>query len=200
MDYLLGSGATQVTTFLLGAVAQPAVNASVRGSGTLLGPITVVANSVRALIIPFLSRRHRSGHALTPSVHLTMLLILFSLPLVVGVNLIPDSWGIFLLGETWTLTEVVLPLLSLELVFALVSNVPFAGHRSLGAHRRTLALRSILAPLRVATIVMAALVTGYVGAAVAMLATSAVSALVWWWSYRQLVRGNFSERGLSLTR
>ncbi|WP_147301203.1 hypothetical protein [Citricoccus muralis] len=190
-DYALGSGATQLTTFLLGGIAAHSVNASVRGAGTLLGPITVVATSIRALIIPFLSRGlQANANSVTPAANVTIALFVAAIPLTIGVNLIPDSWGHMLLGETWYITRNVLPILSAELIFSLVANVPFAGHRSLGAHRRTLVIRTVMAPLRVTVIVTAAVIGGYIWAAFAMLLTSAVSATVWWISYRSLVKGN----------
>src|SRR5699024_8358497 len=85
-DYILGSGTTQSTTFALGAFASPAVNASIRGAGTLFGPITMIATSVRALVLPFLSRGLRSGSKLSPSVNVSATLAIAAVPLLVIVN------------------------------------------------------------------------------------------------------------------
>ena len=188
LDYLLGAGTTQTTTFVLGGVASPQVNASIRGAGTLLGPITMIATSVQVLIIPFLSRRLRLSNDLGPAANVSITLGIVALPLAVAVILLPDSWGTALLGETWQLTKVVLPILAVELLATLMTNVPFAGHRSLGAYKRTLILRSILAPTALVSIVSAALLGGYVWAAYAILGNSLLGVVTWWVSYRGLMR------------
>lgn len=188
MDFVLGSGTTQMTTFTLGAMAQPDVNASIRGTGTLLGPITMIATSIRTLIIPFLSRRLRHSNDLAPAQNVTLSLLLATLPLVVLVNFLPTSWGEALLGDTWQLTKVVLPILSIEVISTMLTNVPFAGHRSLGAHKRTTIIRTILAAVRLITIVTAAVVGGYVWAAYAMVFTSVIGMITWWVSYRSLMK------------
>lgn len=188
MDYVFGSGTTQITTFVLGGMASPAVNASIRGTGTLLGPITMVATSIRVLIIPFLSRKLRQNNDLGPATNVSLSLIIAATPLLIFVNLIPEHWGEALLADTWALAKVILPILSLELLATLLTNVPFAGHRSLGAYRRTLIIRSVLAPVRLITIVTAAVLGGYVWAAFAMLCNSLLGVITWWASYQGLMK------------
>ena len=187
-DYILGSVTTQITTFALGAFASPAVNASIRGAGTLFGPITMIATSVRALVLPFLSRGLRSGSKLSPSVNVSATLAIAAVPLLVIVNLIPAQWGQALLGETWVVSKAVLPILSIEVVTTMLTTIPFAGHRSLGAHKRVFNIRLVLAVLRLVVVIVAGVYGGHIWAAIAMVFTSALGLVVWWISYSRLLR------------
>ncbi|WLP87114.1 hypothetical protein Q9G90_00040 [Corynebacterium stationis] len=189
-DYILGSGTTQITTFALGAFATPAVNASIRGAGTLFGPITMIATSVRALVLPFLSRGLRRGSKLSPSVNVTATLLLSALPLLIIVNLIPAHWGHGLLGETWVVAKAVLPILSIEVVTTMLTTVPFAGHRSIGAHKRVFNVRLVLAAIRLAVVIAAGVYGGHIWAAIAMVFTSALGLVVWWISYIRLMKSH----------
>lgn len=187
-DFILGSGTTQITTFALGAFAAPTVNASVRGAGTLFGPITMIATSIRALVLPFLSRKLRSGSDLSPSVHVSLSLLIAALPLIVLINFIPPNWGYALLGETWHFTKSVLPILSVEVISTMLTTIPFAGHRSLGAHKRVFYIRLILALVRLLVIISAAIVGGHIWAAIAMVFTSVLGLITWWISYSMLMK------------
>lgn len=187
MDYALGSGITQITTFTLGTVASPSVNASVRGAGTIFGPITLVASSIRTLVLPFLARRIKHGRDLNPAANLSFSLLIVTLPLVILINFIPDNLGTALLGETWFFTKDVLPILSVEVITSMLTTIPFAGHRTLGAHRRILILRGFLAIVRLVVIVSAALIGGHILAAYAMVFTSSLGLFCWWISYRGLM-------------
>lgn len=183
LDYSLGSGTTQITTFALGYFASPAVNASIRGAGTFFGPVTLIASSVRSLVLPYLSRKLKIGGHLAPSINVSLSLLLATAPVVVAINFIPDSLGFSLLGETWNVTKAVLPILSVEVLTTSLTTIPFAGHRSLGAGNRILVIRTCLAILRLVAIVGAAIMAGFVGAAVAMVSTSTIGLITWWWSY-----------------
>ncbi|MBB4735676.1 O-antigen/teichoic acid export membrane protein [Micrococcus cohnii] len=187
-DHLLGAGTTQLSTFGLGAWAAPGANAAIRGSGTMLGPVTTFVVSGRSLVIPYLSRGRKEQQGLKPAVHLIAAMALLALPLLVLINFIPDPWGRMLLGETWPLTAMVLPVLSAEALISLTSTVAFAGHRSMGAHRRTLLIRLVMSPVRLGLIVGGGILWGPFGAAWGTLIASALTFAVWWTSYVQLAR------------
>ncbi|MCV7524950.1 hypothetical protein M3D76_007160 [Micrococcus luteus] len=187
-DHMLGSGTTQLATFGLGAWAQPSVNAAIRGTGTLLGPVATFVNTGRALIIPFLSRSHRRNERFAPVINLVVVMTALALPLMVLVNLIPEGLGRAVLGDTWDFTRAILMIMSVEALFSLLSVIVFAGHRSVGAHRRTLGLRLVLSPFRLVLIIGGGVVGGPIGAAWATLAATATTAFVWWSSYIQLLR------------
>lgn len=187
-EFLLGSGTTQISTFGLGAWARPSVNAGLRGVGTLLGPVLTLTVSGRVLLIPFLSRSRAEQDSRGAAWRSTVALLAVSVPAVLVINALPDAVLELALGDTWEVAAAILPIMSVEAVLALVSTVPFAGHRSEGAHRRTVLLRAVVAPFRVAVIVLPGIWWGPVGAATGTLVATVATTVLWWGSYLQLTR------------
>lgn len=188
VEFLLGSGTTQISTFGLGIWAHPAVNAALRGAGTLLGPVLTLSTSGRVLLIPFLSRSRVDQNSRSAAWRSTFVLLLVSVPAVILINLVPDSLLQVALGDTWDVAKAVLAAMSVEAVLALVSTVPFAGHRSEGAHRRTLLLRAVVSPFRLAVIILPGVWYGPVGAAAGTLVATVATTMLWWVSYLQITR------------
>lgn len=188
-DFLLGSGAAQISMTLLAGLAGNPVVGALRGAGTLFGPITIIVNSARALLIPVVSRFRRSDDAslMSNSIAVSTLLVLTTVPLLLLICFLPGSVGELVLGANWSHSAPLLPFLAAELLFSVMSTVPFAGHRSHDAGRRTLLLRSFLAPLRLLVVVPAGIGFGALGAAIAMAFVSAVSSMSWWFSYANLI-------------
>ena len=192
-DYILGGGTSQAITFALGAFASPAVNASIRGAGTLFGPITMIATSVRALLLKFLSRRLFAGSKFGPPIHVSLSLLIAAIPLLIVVNLLPNEWGHSLLGETWLVAKEVMPYLSIEVISTMLTTIPFSGHRSLGAHKRVFKIRLSLALLRLPIVIGAGILGGHMWAAIAMVTTSVLELIVWWTSYTHLMKAHTVE-------
>jgi hypothetical protein len=101
---------------------------------------------------------------------------------------IPDTWGHQLLGDSWTVAKLALLPLSFEALLALVGGIAAAGHRVAFASIRTLVLRLSVGIPRPFIVLGCAVVWGISGAAWSMAAISAVNALLWWASYRLIVR------------
>ena len=185
-DYLVGSGGGALTTTLVGALVDNLIVGALRGAGTLLGPVNLVASTARSLTIPLIARS--GGDAVRVARIITLMLVTVAVPLLVAVQFIPDDWGRWLLGETWAAVSLILVPIAVESFFVLIGGVPAAGHRAMLAGGRTLVLRLSVGIPRPAIVLVCAMVGGALGVAWAMAGIAIVNALVWWTSYRQLGR------------
>lgn len=190
-DYLVGSGGSLLTTGLLGFLDDFRIIGALRGAGTLLGPMNLISTTARSLMLPFLARQKADSNSqLKSAAGATVAQVLVLAPLLAALQMIPDSWGVQLLGETWQLAGLALLPLSIEAVFALVSAVAASGHRVAFAGKRTLILRVTLGVPRPVVVLLCAQTWGVLGAAWSMAAISVVNAAVWWASYVELARLN----------
>lgn len=189
LDYAVGSGGALFTTGLLGLVSDGRVLGAVRGAGTLLGPLNLIATTVRSLLLPFLSRRDDvQGRQIRAALRVALLQVAVLAPFLVALQFLPDAWGEQLLGDTWQLASLALLPLSLEAVFALIGAVANSGHRVAFAGGRSLALRLAVGIPRPFVVLACAQVWGIPGATWSMAAISALNAVVWWASYYHLSR------------
>ncbi len=189
VDYLAGAGSAQLTTAILASVAGTVTVGALRAAGTLLGPITLLLGTARGLLIPYLARvRDAPPQArLRAALTATCLLITPIVPIAGGLIFLPDFLGYQIAGISWQFAAPLIPALALEVILAAVSAVAFAGHRIEAASRRTLIVRLCIAPARITAIAISGVVAGALGASIAMAATAAVGALVWWWSYTRIL-------------
>lgn len=190
LDFLIGSGSAQLAINMASAVAGLSVVGALRAAGTVLGPVTLVVNAARSLLIPFVSRLSSGSNRSALGVSLTTSLTMgvLALPFLALVWVLPDGIGMLLLGANWAYAKPLLPFLAIELFFVILTAVPFAGHRALLAARNTLVIRIALAAIRIASIVVAAIYFGAIGAALAMAVTAMIGTIVWWWSYSSLLK------------
>lgn len=188
-DYIVGSGAATVTTSLLAMFAGGAVVAAIRGAGTLYGPISLVIGVLPTLLIPSLRSMHDSSPApIRAAVRLTAVITIAASGPLALIALFPPSWGQFVLGDVWSITQPLVPLLAIDSLTSLLQMVPLTGHRALLAGRASLMVRLLLAATRTACVVWAGVAYGAVAAAAAIAATSVVAAGAWWISYGRILR------------
>jgi len=189
-DYVIGSGANQVTFNLVGAIAGLAAVGSLRAGSTLLGPVSIVIGSARTLAIPYLTRGIAESAQVARSRTWVSAAVIaaVSLPLLAIIAFLPSGVGILLLGDNWSHASRVLPYLALEMAFISMTTIPFAGFRALLAGRMTVVIRSCLALLRVSVVVYAAVVGGIIAVAATMAAMSGLGAVVWWVGYFHQMR------------
>lgn len=183
-DYVVGSGSATVAMNLIAGFAGTVVVASIRGAGTLLGPVTLVVGILPTLLIPTL-RRMQEGLS-RPSgsiVRLAILLTVLAVPPLAVIAWFPAAWGELLLAGVWPLAQPLLPFLAWELLATLSAMVPFAGHRALLAGQASLVVRSVLAGVRIVAIVWAGVAFGAMAATAAMAAIATLSSVLWWISY-----------------
>ncbi|WP_214443661.1 MATE family efflux transporter, partial [Mycobacterium tuberculosis] len=117
-----------LTTGVLGVVDGGRILGAVRGAGTLLGPLNLIATTVRSLLLPFLSRRNDvPGRQISAALRVAALQVAVLVPFLVALQFLPDTWGEQLLGDTWQLASQALLPLSIEAIFALIGAVANSG-------------------------------------------------------------------------
>lgn len=195
LDYFVGSGGSALTTTLVGVVLDRAVVGAIRGAGTLLGPVNLIASTARSLTIPLLARAQEdAGKEFRLALRITLVLVLVITPLLTIVQFIPSAWGEWLLGDTWAVASVALLPLAVESLFGLISSIPAAGHRAAFAGRRTLLLRMAVGIPRPIVVLASGLAWGVIGAVWAMALVAVINAIVWWVSYRGIAHRSESKR------
>lgn len=188
-DYLVGSGGAQVTTGLLGALADTAILGAIRGAGTLLGPVNLVSTTARSLLLPFLSRSSNSENGrFRSAVAATVVQASVLTPLLVVLQFIPAWLGEQLLGQTWEIAALAILPMSIDALFSLIMSPAIAGHRVAFAGTRTLLLRLAIGIPRPFIVLYSAHLWGITGAAWAMALIAFVGSMVWWISFFDLSR------------
>lgn len=188
-DYLAGSGVAQATPPILAVAAGTEVVGALRGAGTLIGPVGLIASSARSLLIPFILRSSVQPPAMQRRIALgaSATLVAVVAPIGLAIAMLPDHIGELALGPNWAYAAPLLAPLAVELCFAVAATVPFAGHRVARAGRRTLVIRAGAAPVRIAGVLGGAELGGAYGAAVALAILAALTCAVWWASYLTLI-------------
>lgn len=194
-DYLIGQGGIHLTTGLLGIVGDARVLGGVRGAGTLLGPMNLVATTASSLMLPFLARdnsdplKQRRSAIAAVAVQVSVLA-----PLLVAVQFIPDALGVQLLGETWHVAALAILPLSIDSIFSVATGVAISGHRVNFAGARSIIMRLALGVPRPFVVLFGAYQWGVVGAAWMMAAFAVISAVAWWASYWDLGQRQAKQR------
>jgi O-antigen/teichoic acid export membrane protein len=181
------SGASQVRSYVLGAVAGLAAVGYVRASEILMGPFLVVLMGISQVAVPEASRVfHRN------SGHLTRFCFVLggsqaAAAVVWGLILItvfPLGPGPALLKELWMPTAQLLPAITLTVAAASFTTAATAGLRAMGVARRS--LRAQLAGSAAYAIAGAtgAILGGALGASWGVTTAQVLAALVWWHQLR----------------
>lgn len=187
-DYLVGSGSSQLLPVALGALGQISVVGALRAAGTIMGPVTMLLGMSRTLLIPHLAQSKESSPGLNRALQVSGVMTVLALPPLVFLAVLPDSVGLFVLGQNWASAQPLLPFLALEALFIVVAAAPFAGHRAHLAAGRSLTIRAILSSARVSIIIVAAMTMGATAAAASMALVAFVGCIAWWISYARVLR------------
>ncbi|WP_426824038.1 hypothetical protein [Corynebacterium halotolerans] len=188
-DYLIGQGGIHLTTGLLGLLDDARVLGAVRGAGTLLGPMNLIATTAGSLMLPYLARDQQNpGRQLKSAVAAAGVQVVVLAPLLILLQFIPDSVGEQLLGDTWQYAAVAILPLSIDSILSVCTGVAISGHRVNFAGRRTLFLRIGLGIPRPLVILFSAYSWGIEGAAWSMALFALISAVSWWLSFHGLAR------------
>ncbi|MEB8325980.1 hypothetical protein NGF75_08260 [Dietzia kunjamensis] len=189
-DYLIGSGSMQVAISLLPVVASTATVGAIRGAGTILSPITLITSTMRPLLIASAGQISTGVSATNMLVKrfivVNLLLLLVSLPLVVAASLLPDRIGNALLGPSWQAASTIIIPIGVESISGLLAATAFAAHRVKDAARRVLVVRSVLAVVRVGSVLVTGAMYGVDAVAWAMALVSVAGLIIWSCSYFQL--------------
>jgi O-antigen/teichoic acid export membrane protein len=190
------SGAAQVRSFVLGAVASLAAVGYVRASEILMGPFLVVLMGISQVAVPEASRVfHRDASRL----HRFCLLlggaqaaaaIMWGLILL---TVFPFGPGPALLNELWTPALQLIPAITLTVAVTSFTTAATAGLRAMGLARRSLRAQLTASALYLVGGTVGAILGGAIGTSWGVTAAQSVAAVVWW---RQL-RSALSEHANS---
>ncbi|MFI5932977.1 hypothetical protein [Actinoplanes sp. NPDC051494] len=188
LEFLTGSGVAQLITSLLLIAATAEVIGALRAAGTILAPCTILITTARGIAIPYLARIQANDPQKLVQRALLICATMMSAIATLGllVFLLPAQVGSSLLGGSWAGAKPTVPFLTAELVFACLSAIALALHRTMGAPARGLMIEAAVGPFRVAAILASAHYFGAVGASVAMALISLLGAALWWLSFTKL--------------
>lgn len=187
MEFLLTRGASQITFYTLGWVASLGAVASLRAAQVFVGPLTVLFTAGQvSLVSEGVRLAARSPRRLRWGViRGTWVLATISVAFGVALSLLPDRIGEQLVGDVWGDTEPLLPIMAVAVVARSLVVGAAAGSRALGEAKALLAARAIVAPVSVLAGIAGAAAFGAAGAAWSFVATSGLSAALYW---RQFLR------------
>ncbi|MGY2002821.1 hypothetical protein [Blastococcus sp. SYSU DS1024] len=188
------AGSVQVAYLIVSSLGSARDAGSLRAAQTLLGPLTVLMVALNNFVLPELIRQRPTGRRLWVVVSaLSALLALVDLAWGAGMLLIPDSWGVLLLGQSWEGAREVLPYLILMTVATGAAAGASTGMRAFRALR---SLTGIHVGLGVALVTLATVgvsAGGAVGAALGMALASVAILPVLWLAFAFVVRKGWPD-------
>ena len=189
------SGASQLRSFALAAVAGLAAVGYVRASEILMGPFFVVLMGISQVAVPEASRVfHRDPGRLR---RFCFLLggLQASAAIAWGVFILvvfPFGLGSAVLKDLWIPTEQLVPAITLTVAAASFVTAATAGLRAMGVSRRSLRAQLIGSALYLVGGTVGAILGGAVGSSWGVTAAVGVSALVWWHQLRSALTEHLS--------
>lgn len=189
-DYVGGSGGSQLTVYILGAVVGVEGVAALRGAEILVGPIYVLVQGMVLALIPEAVRATKGNPGAVRPIALRASALQIAMIVMFGAVIlsIPSSVGSAIFGDSWAVARTVLVPTLVSTLFLGISIGAIVGLRALVANREMLAARSIGLPLSIAGGVIGVLVDGARGAAIGLAMARALQAPCWWVALHIAVR------------
>jgi O-antigen/teichoic acid export membrane protein len=187
IENVSSSGASQVRSFVLGAVAGLAAVGYVRASEILMGPFLVVLMGLSQAAVPEASRVFRRNSARLGRFCLVLGGVQAAAVVAWGVFLItvfPLGPGPALLKELWVPTSQLLPAITLTVAAAAFVTAAVAGLRAMGVARRSLRAQLTASAAYVIGGSVGAILGGAVGTSWGVTIAECFAALVWWHQLR----------------
>jgi O-antigen/teichoic acid export membrane protein len=194
------SGASQLRSFVVGAVAGLAAVGYVRASEILMGPFIVVLMGISQVAVPEASRVfHRESR------HLARFCFILGGVQAAGaivwgailLTVFPLGPGPLLLKELWMPTAQLLPAITLTVAAASFITAATAGLRAMGVARRSLRAQLIGSVAYVICGAAGAVVAGAVGTSWGVTAAQTFAALVWWHQLRSALANHHAVPAVS---
>jgi O-antigen/teichoic acid export membrane protein len=187
VENLTISGAGQVRSYVLGAVAGLAAVGYVRASEILMGPFLVVLMGLSQVAVPEASRVfHRNSGRLARFCFVlggsqAAAAIVWGLILI---TIFPLGPGPALLKELWMPTSQLLPAITLTVAAASFTTAATAGLRAMGVARRSLRAQLTGSSAYAICGATGAILGGALGASWGVTTAQVFAALVWWHQLR----------------
>jgi O-antigen/teichoic acid export membrane protein len=186
-ENLTVSGAAQLRTYGLSAVAGLAAVGSLRAAELLLGPINVLVMGVANMAVPEAVRLVRRSirrlrfFCLVVAGGQAGAAIAFGMTML----LLPGRLGSQLLGPSWEPAHRLLVPVALTVANTGISAAAITGLRALGAASTSLRARLVASSASMTGGLLGAALGGAPGAAWGIFAGTAIGAVVWWWHLRK---------------
>lgn len=181
------SGASQVRSYVLGAVAGLAAVGYVRASEILMGPFFVVLMGISQVAVPEASRVfHRNSGRLARFCFIlggsqAAAAVVWGLILI---TVFPLGPGPALLKELWMPTAQLLPAITLTVAAASFTTAATAGLRAMGVAKRSLRAQLTGSTAYAVCGAAGAVLGGALGASWGVTTAQVFAALVWWYQLR----------------
>lgn len=187
-DALLALGPTQVALILIAAVVTLDVAGVLRAGLIVLGPVSVLAQSVSYSFIPPLRRRIEQRRPITRSCAAVAGLMAGIAALWALVVAATPAWLAEIMGRGLTTAQPALLPLAVYVVFNAASLGPMLGMRVMLALKSALIVRCSLAPAGVVAPVVGGIIAGAPGAGWGCAVGGAATLTGWGVTYRATVR------------
>ncbi|HMR48177.1 MAG TPA: hypothetical protein PKE40_02505 [Arachnia sp.] len=180
-EYILGLGAVQVGTLLIGFILAPAAVGSLRAAQVLLGPLQIVSTASFQFTVPEIARhtgwpaRRLLGFAGAVAAGLLFVHVVY----VVALLVMPDAWGHFLFADSWRGGALVLLPMGIAACLSCLANPPAGVLYGLGKARVTFRINMLKAPIILVLLLSGTFLFGVVGSAWAFVSIEAIILPFW---------------------
>lgn len=184
VENVANSGAPQLRSYVLGAVAGLAAVGYVRASEILMGPFLVVLMGLSQVAVPEASRVFHRNAARLSKFCLLLGGIQAVGALIWGViiwTVFPLGIGYALLKDVWGPTVELIPPVTLIVVAASFITAATAGLRAMGLARRTLRTQLIASSMYAIAGSVGAVLGGALGSSWGVVIAQSLSACLWWY-------------------
>ncbi len=184
LDYALNMSSVHLATYVIGAIVGLAGVGAIRAAQVLLGPLLLLTSGIAAFVLPVLSTRVSRGRPVRRFAALASLgMTAVSAVWVAVLLLIPDHWGVHVLGESWDGARSVLVGCSIVSLFVASTTGPSLALRALRQPGRLLRVTLIQSPLILGLGVLGAFLDGPQGAVIGFAVAQGVGALALWFLF-----------------
>jgi len=189
-EYVLGLGAAQFGTLLVGFLASTSAVGSLRAAQVLLGPLGVLGAAAFQFSIPEIARRPDAGSRsrLLFALGLSAIMGSVTVGYVVLLLLLPDSVGSELFGSSWAGAASVLLAMGIGSLASSLCCGPAGVLYGMGAAALTFRIYVVKGPLLIVVVTITTLQWGVIGAAWGLAAMEIAVLPVYWFVLRSALR------------
>jgi O-antigen/teichoic acid export membrane protein len=190
-EFFIGSGVQQVVALALPFAAGLAAAGSYRGAQVMVAPISVVMTSLVVTVMPTLGRRFGLGDiggVVRLCRQVSFIGGTLSALAAIFLLLVPDAFGQFFLGDTWSSGGDIAPIIAIQIGLISVSQGAMWGLRAIRRVDASIRLRLAVAPITLALGIGGACMHGAAGAAIGLVIAMCLSSACWWTLLIRLTR------------
>ena len=182
IEYIIGSGGSQLVVVLLGAVAGLSAVGAVSATQAIFGPLNTVFTGTYLVVVPLVTRhldRNRSGGA-PIAVMISAATAVCCALWTAAVLAMPETWGRWLFGETWNTAGDLRLSFGVATLLMVCGTGPLLVMRGLRAARSTVRVRAVLLPVSFVLPLGLAAVDGAFGFVIGSAMTNLIATCAWW--------------------